>query len=117
MESLSGSAAYRSDWNYGNSIHNSNMVLGKLALLEGDIERAKNHLDKAGKSSGSPQLDTFGPDMKLAEELLHRGETSAVLAYLSSIKRFWEMDNGCVDRWINQIMANEMPELCKCSCQ
>lgn len=116
-ESISLSNRYESDWNYGNSIHNSNMVLGRLALKEGSVEHAKEYLKRAGDSRGSPQLDTFGPDMQLADDLLNQGEKDAVLSYLSSINKFWEMDDGCVDRWIKQIKSGEKPKLCKCSCK
>src|SRR5437762_13634578 len=54
---------YPKDWNYGNAIHDSNIVLGRLALKAGDVEAAKKRLLAAGHSSGSPQLDSFGPDM------------------------------------------------------
>lgn len=117
IESLSLSSNYKSDWNYGNSIHNSNMVLGRLSLRNGNMEKAKEHLLESAKSEGSPQLDTFGPSLKLADELLIAGEKDVVLRYLTSISSFWEMDNGCINDWIIQIENNQEPELCKCSCK
>jgi len=38
-------------------------------LKEGKVEDAKHYLLEAGKTPGSPQLNSFGPDMSLAEEL------------------------------------------------
>ncbi len=115
-ESLSLASNHKNDWNYGNSIHNSNMVLGRLSLKDGDTEKAKEYLLESAKSKGSPQLDTFGPDLKLANELLITGERDAVLSYLHSISQFWEMDDGCVSQWITLIENNETPKLCNCGC-
>ena len=63
------------DWNYGNAIHSSNLVLGLLAIENDDIELAIQHLHAAGATSGSPQLDTFGPNMTLSEKNLGSGAT------------------------------------------
>ena len=60
------------NWNYGNAIHDSHNILGRVALRRNDIDAAKKHLIKAGRTKGSPQLDTFGTSMVLAKELLER---------------------------------------------
>lgn len=117
LESLSLSDKYRNDWNYGNSIHNSNMILGRLSLKDGSIENAKKFLLKSAESKGSPQLDSFGPSLKLANDLLLAGQRDIVLTYLNSISSFWKMDDGCVSRWIKQIENNEIPKLCNCECR
>lgn len=117
LESLSLSSNHMTDWNYGNAIHNSNMVLGRISLTNGDISKAKEYLLESAESSGSPQLDTFGPSLELANELLQANEKDTVLSYLNSILNFWEMDNGCVRHFINQIENNEKPKLCNCSCR
>ncbi|WP_298861940.1 hypothetical protein [uncultured Gimesia sp.] len=59
-----------SDWNSGNHIHHGNITLGRIAIAADDVEAAKQYLINAGKTSGSPQLNSFGPDMSLAKELL-----------------------------------------------
>jgi hypothetical protein len=56
---LSASDKYRSDWNYGNAVHKANLALGRVALRDGDIEQAKHYLIEAGKTPGSPQLNSF----------------------------------------------------------
>ncbi len=115
-ESLLLSSNHKNDWNYGNSIHDSNMVLGRLSLKDGDTEKAREYLLESAKSRGSPQLNTFGPSLKLANELLIVGERDVVLSYLHSISQFWEMDDGCVSKWISQIENNETPKLCDYGC-
>lgn len=79
----------RTTWNYGNEIHVGNQILGLAALQEGDTEAAKAHLLVAGQTPGSPQLNSFGPTMTLAQALLSRGERDAVLEYLDAVACFW----------------------------
>ena len=40
-----------SDWNYGNAIHLANLVLGKIRLINDDLEQAKDYLLKAGRTA------------------------------------------------------------------
>ena len=68
-------------------------------------------MSKAGKSSGSPQLDSFGPELDLANLLLKQGKAAEVKSYLLDIQTFWKMDNGIVNEWIEAIDRNEKPEL------
>lgn len=110
-ENLELAAVYRCNWNYGNAIHDTNRALGLISLKTGDIEGAAGYLIKAGKSTGSPQLNTFGPELDLANELLKLGKVEAVKTYLKDIKSFWEMDNGKLDEWLAQIDKGEKPEL------
>ena len=63
---------FKGNWNYGNAIQDYNLILGRIALREGQIEKAKDYLIGAGKSPGSPQMDTFGPNMSLAKDLLEK---------------------------------------------
>jgi hypothetical protein len=49
------------------------MVLGQVALRRGDAKKAASFLLAAGKTWGSPQLNSFGPNMPLANDLLAAG--------------------------------------------
>ncbi len=51
----------------------------------------KKYLIAAGKSPGSPQMDSFGPNMTLAKDLLEKGERDAVLEYFMRCRKFWKM--------------------------
>ncbi|MBP9094384.1 hypothetical protein KBI23_25425 [bacterium] len=108
---LSLAFTFGQDWNDGNAIHNANSILGRIALKKGDIETAKKHLALAGNTSGSPQLNSFGPEMTLAEELFAVGEIESVVAYLEACKKFWSSDceQGALDRGIAQIRSGEVP--------
>jgi len=102
---------YRCNWNYGNAIHDANRYLGHIALKNGDLSGAAEFLLKAGKSTGSPQLNSFGPELDLANSLLKQGQAEAVKSYLVDIKRFWEMDSGQVSVWLTDIDKGEKPDL------
>ncbi|QDT45321.1 hypothetical protein Pan241w_54410 [Gimesia alba] len=98
-----------SEWNCENHIHHGNITLGKLALATGDVETAKQRLLKAAESSGSPNLNSFGPDMNLAKELLQKGEKDAVLKYLALCSQFWGSGKDRLDQWTKSIDREEMP--------
>lgn len=79
----------RKAWFYGNVVHEGNQILGLAALRERRLPEAKRCLVAAGKTPGSPQLDSFGPHMVLAQQLLDRGEKKAVIQYLTLVSKFW----------------------------
>jgi hypothetical protein len=110
-EYLELATIYRCNWNYGNAIHDANRYLGLASLRRGNVDEAARFLVLSGKSTGSPQLDSFGPELDLADQLLKRGQTEAVTEYLKDIKHFWEMDDGQVDRWLAAIGKGEKPSL------
>jgi tetratricopeptide (TPR) repeat protein len=109
-ELLQSAPQIKNDWNYGNALHEGNIVLGRIALQRGDIVGAKEHLLAAGQTPGSPQLDSFGPNMTLAKELLEKGERDTVLAYLDSCAKFWKMDNGELQAWTATIKGGGTPD-------
>jgi hypothetical protein len=98
------------DWNYGNAVHDANLVLGRIALREGRIEEARKYLIQAGNSPGSPQLNIFGPNMSLAKDMLAKGEGETVLQYFELCRKFWKADDGQLDEWKNEVKAGRMPK-------
>ncbi len=108
-ELLELSNKYRNDWNYGNAIHKANLTLGRIELRNKNIEEAKSYLLKAGKTPGSPQLDSFGPNMLLAMQLLRAGELEVVLEYFELCREFWELEAGQLDKWAQTIRNGEIP--------
>lgn len=102
--------SHKCDWNYGNAIHNANSFLGMISLSEKNIIAAKKYLIAAGKSQGSPQLDSFGPDFFLANALLSLGEREVVVSYLLDVNQFWG-DGELVEGWVFDIKDGEVPEL------
>jgi hypothetical protein len=81
------------DWNYGNLVHDVNAMLCLAALHAGDKKLADEYLLNAGRSPGSPQLGSFGPDFSYAGKMLQAGETNVVLQYLDLVGNFWGNTN------------------------
>ena len=100
---------FQGDWNYGNAIQDANLVLGRSAVTEGRIPEAKQHLLEAGKSPGSPQMDSFGPNMSLAKDLLEKGERDVVLEYFELCRKFWQMGKGQLDQWGQEVKSGKNP--------
>jgi len=96
------------DWNTGNAVHQGNLVLGRVAVQENNIELACAHLLKAGATKGSPQLDSFGPNMFLAKELLEHGQRASVLAYFDLCAIFWK--DKRLAEWKQQVQAGATPD-------
>lgn len=103
-------SAQAGDWNDGNAIHDGNMVRGLVALHSGNVEQAAKDLIEAGKTTGSPQLNSFGPNMTLASELLEKGQRDAVLEYLTLCKKFWTLGADRLDAWIDAIRTGGKPD-------
>jgi tetratricopeptide (TPR) repeat protein len=100
---------YPRDWNYGNAIHHGNNVLGLVALWREDIEGAKQYLLKAGQTPGSPQLNSFGPNMSLAKALIEKGERDTVLQFFDLCRKFWKMDRNSLSNWADEVKAGKTP--------
>lgn len=98
------------DWNRGNRLHFGNLVLGRIALANDDVEGGIRYLLAAGRTTGSPQLNSFGPDMSLARDLLDHGERQAVVRYLQLCLEFWEMGQDTLRNWIALVEAGREPD-------
>jgi hypothetical protein len=99
-----------SSWNYGNNIHHGNIILGRIALASNDIEQAKKRLINAGKTPGSPQLNSFGPSMALAKELLQKGEKDVVLEYFELCSKFWRTEKDRLNKWSAEVKEGKIPD-------
>ncbi len=110
-EALRIAQNYQSDWNYGNAIHKAHLTLGMVKLCNGDIEGAKEELILSGKTPGSPQLNSFGPNMILARELLEKGEKEIVIEYFDLCGVFWKggRSKGKLKIWKDKVNDGVMP--------
>jgi hypothetical protein len=108
VELLSQGSTGKKDWNYGNAIHHGHIILGRIALLSGNIAEARQHLIEAGETPGSPQLDSFGPSMILAKELLEKGEREAVIQYFQLCANFWP-NHSQLEAWTATVKAGGIP--------
>jgi hypothetical protein len=110
QELMSLIPSFPGDWNYGNAVQDANLVLGRIAVAEGRIDEAKAYLVAAGNSPGSPQMNSFGPNVSLAKDLLEKGERDVVVQYLGLCRKFWRMDRGRLDQWIQEIKDGKIPD-------
>ena len=105
---LSTAVEARPSWNFGNALHHGNLVLGHVALRRGDVEAAGRFLIRAGKTPGSPQLNSFGPNMALALELAKKGQLEVVIEYMKQCKSFW---NGPeLGNWLKEVEQGLVPD-------
>jgi hypothetical protein len=109
VQLLSQGTTDKKDWNYGNAIHHGHIILGRIALLSGNLTEAKEHLIAAGETPGSPQLNSFGPNMELAKELLERGERDAVVHYFQLCANFWK-NHSELDSWTATVKGGGIPK-------
>jgi hypothetical protein len=109
-EVLTTATKYRNDWNYGNAIHKGNLALGLVALREAKIDLAEDFLLRAGRTPGSPQLSSFGPNMVLAKDLLEKGRREKVLEYFALCGKFWQDDHGRLKVWSALVKEGREPD-------
>jgi hypothetical protein len=55
-------------------------------------------------------MNSFGPNMSLAKDLLAKGERDAVLDYFERCRKFWLMDWGKLDEWSKDLRAGHAPD-------
>jgi tetratricopeptide (TPR) repeat protein len=108
LQLLSQGATDKKDWNYGNAIHQGHIILGRIALLSGNLAEAREHLIAAGETPGSPQLNSFGPSMILAKELLEKGERDSVIRYFQLCANFWK-NRSEMDTWTATVKGGGIP--------
>ena len=84
--------------------------LAYLLLHDPEFRKArKEHLIEAGKSPGSPQMNSFGPNMTLARDLIVKGDRETVLQYFELCRKFWKMDYGKLNQWTQDVKAGRTP--------
>ncbi len=74
----------------GDAVATSDLVLGRLALLHGDVNRAEMFLLQSGRLKVGRQSSHFGPNMTLALELLKRQRSETVLRFLDEWSQVWQ---------------------------
>jgi hypothetical protein len=111
-ELLSLAERFRDDFYYGNAVHHGHLILGRVALGRGDRAAAGEELLAAGRTPGSPQLGSFGPNMRLARDLLRAGERDVVLRYFELCAVFWVSPGASVALagWADQVRSGSVPD-------
>jgi hypothetical protein len=92
--------------------HAAHIIIGLVDLREGNVSGAEEHLRAASRvRTVEPWEATFGPDFRLARDLLRAGRREAVLEYLSRYSQLWKSRRGQtqLDDWIAAIEREEDP--------
>ena len=99
-------------WTSGTLVHHGHLILGRIALDEGQLAEAKSRLISAGRTTGAPTLNSFGPNMALARELVELGEREIVLEYFELCSKFWNTDRAKdqLRRWSEQVRSGKIPD-------
>ena len=79
-------------------------------MTRGDHDRAELELIHAGRTPGSPQLDSFGPNCQLASELLRAGRVHPVLEFLRLCDSFWDRECSQSATWSVEIRQGSVPD-------
>ena len=99
----------KQSWSVDMVVHHAYLILGRVALRQGDMAAAEADLLNAGRVGGGGTLSSFGPNMTLAKELLEKGESATVLEYFELCRKFW-MFSDRMQPWIDAIHKGQLPE-------
>lgn len=91
----------------------ANFVLGRLAILQGDIRSAERYLLASAQGAGYPQRRIFPPNMSLALELLKRGDNQsreAVQEFIQQLRPPWNFTPNNPDKWLLDLSAGRTPD-------
>ena len=78
--------------------------------MKGDVAEVRKRLLASADSMGSPQMNSFGPNMQLAKELLEIGEKAVVLDFFQRCNKFWKMGGDRLAAWTASVKKGDIPE-------
>jgi hypothetical protein len=103
--------AYAADSNYCDAIQRYNLVLGRLAIRDGDLQAAERYLMASARLPDPDYRSYFGPNVSLANDLLLLGHREIVIQYLGATKTFWVSSTpDQVDIWVKEIKSGKYPD-------
>lgn len=95
---------------YVEAAHRGNILLGKVALVNGETEKAKDYLMTAINASTRLRSAYLAyPDLELVESLLLLGEKEVVLEYLKTCEKLKQTDKLILKRWQAEIKQGKSP--------
>ncbi len=99
-------------WGRGAAIYHGNLMLARVALVEGKIEEVENRLIAAfaGHESAAHSVFVAGAaSMGISRDLLERGERELAITYLGMCLEHFPEDRNRLEGWISEIERGHMP--------
>lgn len=94
-------------WDIYRSTH---LLLGRIHLVMNDLDSAGLHLVQAGEAPTTPALESYGPDLSLARDLLTLGANGPVLKFLSALGTRWKAGKSRTETWEMDIRRGVVPK-------
>jgi tetratricopeptide (TPR) repeat protein len=92
------------------AVQRANTILGRVALRDGDVDRARQYLLDSAGPRAARDIGMSGPTLVLAKELIERGEREAVLQYLEDCLQLWPRGESALRIWIADIRNGKTPK-------
>ncbi len=91
------------------NIFYGHQILARVALAEGDVERAKSHLLASAETADCPLWSSTFRSMALAKDLLDRGEQETVRRFLERCALWWPGNAQWLTECVEAIDRREEP--------
>jgi tetratricopeptide (TPR) repeat protein len=89
--------------------HRGHVLLGLIAMQEGDVATARDHLAASARLRVSPFSQGREPATALAAALARRGQPGAALSYLDACRPLWPAGAGRMDAWRAALRVGSVP--------
>jgi beta-lactamase regulating signal transducer with metallopeptidase domain/tetratricopeptide (TPR) repeat protein len=94
----------------GDNLYEGNLVLGLLAVREGNLDAAEIYLLQAAEAFGFAGMHRVSPDMSLAKDLLSYGRRDTVLEFLRKGEKVVNTDLLPFSQWIQEMEEGRSPD-------
>jgi hypothetical protein len=71
---------------------------------------SRTKIGSDSEESTGERLNSFGPNMSLAKELLKQGERDVVLEFFTRCGTFWESGTDRLQEWTSQVQKGVIPD-------
>lgn len=99
------------DVKYAEAVHTGNIILGKVALSENNLAKAKEYLLIAARAPQHAHFKAIFPDLELARMLLAKEEKLVVMEYLKLCENLNDVNVKMLQRWQREIAEGKIPSL------
>lgn len=103
---------YKNRFNYGNSLHEYHIAMGRIFLKEGKVTESEEMLVKSCAGPGSPQLNAGWSNMVLAKELFEKGSRTKIKEFFKVCSKFLKVGSYFnLKEWQQAIDESRFPDV------